>query len=518
MTMSTLTGLSDRQPSVVRQPVAWAWIAAPLLAVFAVHLAVLGRYGIGWDELYYVACADHLDWGYVDHPPLIAFVTAVTRFLFGDALPTLRLPSLLAGLLAAFVTGLLARELGARRFGQFFATMCVAIAPASLVIDHLLSMNAFDHLFWALAILIVARILGRSEPRLWPLFGLVVGIGLLNKYSIGFFCIALALGLLMTSARRHLVDRRFWLGAGIGGLLFLPHVLWELRHGWPSLEFMHNVTAYKNLPLSPWEFFRGTAAQMNLGALPVWAFGLGYLLFSRQGRPFRALGWVYPILLVVFQTTHAKPYYLAPAYITLFAAGALMFERATSDHAWLRTPATVLIIIPTLVHSPEFVPLLNEPQLVAYQAWLGDQPKPDERGAVPTTLPIYFATMHGFEDVVRVVARIYHSLPEAERTRTAIYASGYGNAGAVDYFGPRYGLPRAISGHNSYWLWGPRAYTGDIVIVIDAARSDLEQVFATVGPAETVDSAYAQRKTLVFLCRGLKQPLRTLWPQVRTYQ
>jgi hypothetical protein len=144
-------------------PIAWSWMAAPLLAVFAMHLAVLGRYGIGWDELYYVACADHLDWGYVDHPPFIAFVTAVTRFLLGDSLPALRLPSLLAGLVAAFVTGFIAREFGAGRFGQFLATTCVALAPASLVIDHLLSMNAFDHLFWALAILIVARILRRTS-------------------------------------------------------------------------------------------------------------------------------------------------------------------------------------------------------------------------------------------------------------------------------------------------------------------------------------------------------------------
>lgn len=500
-----------------RLPVAWAWMGVTLLAVFAVHLAVLGRYGIGWDELYYAACADHLDWGYVDHPPLIAFVTAVARFLLGDSLPALRLPCLLSGLLSAFVTGLAARELGAGRFGQFLAAACIALAPASLVIHHLLSMNAFDHLFWALAILIVARILGRGEPSLWPLFGAVVGIGLLNKYSIGFFCLALGLGLLMTPARRHFADWRFWLGVLIGGLLFMPHVVWELRHGWPTLEFMHNVTAHKNLPLSPWVFFHVSADQMNLLALPVWALGLGCLLFSRNGRRFRALGWIYPALLVVFQVMHGKPYYLSPAYFALFAAGAFAFERVTSDRSWLRAAATALIILAVLVRSPMVLPILKEPQLVAYQAWLGVQPRPDEKGAAPTKLPIYFATMHGFQDLVGTVARIYRSLPETERVRTTIYASGYGYAGAVDYFGRRYGLPRAICGHNSYWLWGPRDYTGEIVIVIGANRQDLEEVFAKVGPGETVDSPYAQWETTVFLCRGLKKPLRTFWPIVRTY-
>jgi hypothetical protein len=346
----------------------------------------------------------------------------------------------------------------------------------------------------------------------------VVGIGLLNKYSIGFLCMALGLGLLVTPARRQLADWRFWLGASIGGLLFAPHVLWELRQGWPSLEFMRNVTTHKNLPLSPWAFFRGSAEQMNLLALPVCALGLGYLLFSRSGRRFRALGWIYPALLVVFQVNHGKPYYLAPAYLALFAAGAFVLEGMTSDRPWLRVPTTSLMLLPVLVHSPMLLPLLKEPQLVAYQAWLGAQPKPDERGATPTELPVYFATMHGFEDLVRVVARIYHSVPEGERAHTAIFASGYGTAGAVDYFGRRYGLPRAISGHNSYWLWGPRDYTGETVIVIDAARRDLELVFAAVGPGETVSSPYAQREFTVFLCRGLKQPLRTFWPQVRTYQ
>ncbi len=499
-------------------PVAWVWITAPLLAVFVVHLAVLGRYGIGWDELYYVACGDHLDWGYVDHPPFIAVITAVTRFLLGSSLPALRFPSLVAGLLAAFVTGLIARELGARRFGQSLATACVALAPASLVIDHLLSMNAFDHLFWALAILLVARILARDEPRLWPLFGVVVGIGLLNKYSVGFLCLALGLAVLVTPARRHLADRRFWFGAAIGGLLFAPHVLWEVRHAWPSLEFMHNVTVHKNLPLSPWAFFSRSAVQVSVLALPVWALGLHYLLFSEGGRRFRALGWIFPVLLVVFQVSHGKPYYLVPAYFPLFAAGALVFERATSDRRWARIPSVALIFLPALIQSPMFIPLLKEPQLVAYQSWLGVQPQPDERGAAPTELPVYFATQHGFEDLVRVVARVYHSLPEAERPYTAIYASGYGTAGAIDYFGPVYGLPRAISGHNSYWLWGPRDYTGEIVIAIDADRRDLEQVFSSVGPGETVDSAYAQRAITVFLCRGLKQPLRSLWPRIRTYQ
>ncbi len=482
------------------------------------HLVVLGRYGIGWDELYYVACADHLDWGYVDHPPLIAAIVAATRSVLGDSLPALRFPALLAGLASALVTGLLARELGAGRFGQLLACLCVALAPACAANHHILSMNPFDHLFWTLALLLAARILGRDDRRLWPVFGLVVGLGLLNKYSIGFLCAAFGLGLLLTPARRHLLDRRFWLGAAIALVIVLPHVLWQARHGWPTLEFMRNVSTQKNLPLSMLEFSRASVHMMNALTVPIWAAGLGFLLLSHRARPYRALAFVYPVLLVVFQASHGKPYYLTPAYFVLFAAGAMAWEQVAGGRRWAKAAVASLVIVPFLITSPLLIPLLHEEALIRYQAWLGLQPKAEERGHAPTRLQIYFAAMHGFEDRVRAVARAYLSVPEGERGKVAIYGEGYGNAAAVDYFGRRYGLPKAIGGHNSYWLWGPRGYTGEIVITIGSAQRDLESLFEEVRLVQVVDSPYAQdRDVAVHLCRRMRVPMSVLWPRVRVY-
>ena len=499
-------------------PIAWAWLLIPLGAVLILHLAVLGRYGIGWDELYYVACADHLDWGYVDHPPLVAAIVAAARSVLGDSLPALRFPGLVAGLTSALVAGLIARELGAGRFGQLLACLCVTLAPGCAAIRHTLSMNPFDHLFWTLALLLTARILGRGEPRLWPLFGLVVGIGILNKYSIGFFCAALGLGLLLTPARRHLADRRFWLGAAIAVVIVLPHVAWQMRHDWASLEFMRNVSTRKNLPLSLLEFWRASVVMMNPLTVPIWAAGLGFLLLSRRGRPYRALGFVYPVLLVVFQANHGKPYYLVPTYFSLFAAGACFAESRAGGRPWARAALVSIVVVPFLIACPLFLPVLHEEALVRYQARLGLLPRAEERGHAPTQLPVIFASMLGFEDRVRAVARVYRALPEGERAATAIFGAGYGNAAAVDYFGPRYGLPKAIGGHNSYWLWGPRGYTGEVVITIGAAQCDLEGVFEEVRLVEVVNSPYAQdRDVAVHLCRRMKLPMSVLWPRVRVY-
>jgi len=502
-----------------RQPIAWAWIAAPLLLTLVVHLLVLNRYGIGWDELYLVACADHLDWGYVDHPPLIAGVTFLTRLVLGDALWALRLPCVLAGLTAALITGLTAREFGATRFGQMLAAICVALAPAFLLLRHVLSINSFDLLFWSLAILIVVRIFGRNQPGLWPLFGIVLGLGLLNKYSIGFFCAVLVLGMVLTSARRHVLDRRFWLGAFIATAFFLPHLAWEQRYGWPTLEFMRNAAFSKNLPLSLVDFTKSSVGMMNLFTIPVWLAGLGWLLFHPGGRPYRALGFVLPVLLLVFWANNGKPYYLGAAYLVVFPAGAFVADRLLRARRWAQVALMILVVLPVIVVSPILLPILTQKQLISYARTMGMEFPAEEVGAEATQLPIVFAAMHGYEDVVRAVARAYRALPEADRRVVSIYGQGYGYSAAVDYFGRRYGLPKAIGGHNTYWIWGPGRGTGKVMIIINGETSPLQEIFEKVDLVEVVNSPYAQYRDLnIHVCRGLKEPLVNLWPRVRYYR
>ena len=224
------------------------------LLTILIHFLTNGGYGYFRDELYYMACGEHLAWGYVDQPPFVALMAFVTRHLLGDSLFALRFFPAICGGLIVLLTGLMVRELGGGRYAQGLAAVAVIVAPVYLAIDNFFSMNCFDEVFWALAGYIVIRILKEGDPKLWILFGLVAGIGLMNKYSIGFLGLGVVVGLVLTPARRHLFSKWLWLGGAIAFVIFLPHILWEIHNGFPTLEFIHNATAMKNLPQTPLQF------------------------------------------------------------------------------------------------------------------------------------------------------------------------------------------------------------------------------------------------------------------------
>jgi 4-amino-4-deoxy-L-arabinose transferase-like glycosyltransferase len=267
-------------------PIVPALALGNALLHLAVILAGIGSYGYFRDELYYVACGERLAWGYVDHPPLVALVARLATELFGTSPLALRILPILAGSGVVLMTGLLARELGGGRFAQGLAALCVVIAPAYLFTFHILSMNAFDVLLWALGAWVLARImrlLRTGDRRLWLAFGLIAGLGLLNKWSFLFFGFGVFAGLLLTPARRQLLTPWPWLGGALAGLLALPHVLWQIAHGWPTLEFIANATADKNVALAPGAFLAEQVMQVHPLTLPVWLGGLVFCLAARAG-------------------------------------------------------------------------------------------------------------------------------------------------------------------------------------------------------------------------------------------
>jgi hypothetical protein len=496
-------------------------LLALALIAFLAQLLTSTRYGYFRDEFYYFACGEHLDWGYVDQPPLVALMAFLVRHTLGESLPAIRFLPALCNAVVVFMAGLVARQLGGGRFAQVLASLAALIAPVILSVNHIFSMNGFDHVFWVALVYLVIKILHEDRPQLWLLFGLVAGVGMMNKYSVGFLGMGLVVGLLLTPARQYLMSKWLWLGGATAFLVFLPHILWQVEHGFPTREFIRNATLHKNMALSPLAFFADSILQVHPITLPLWLAGLYFFFRSPAGRMFRVLGWCYVSVLVLLLGTNGKPYYLAPAYYMLFAAGAVQAETFLRARAWnwLKPAAVTGLLGGGIALLPYSLPVLPVESFIRYEDFLGIHPGSGERGPRGKLFQQY-ADMHGWENQVATVAKVYHSLTPEEKARTIIFCDNYGEAGAIDFLGKRYGLPGASSGHNSYWFWGPGNWDATTVIAVGSDREDLERDFEAVQEAAVVVSEFArpfETNLPVYVARKPRLPLRELWPRAKKF-
>jgi 4-amino-4-deoxy-L-arabinose transferase-like glycosyltransferase len=489
---------------------AWKIIVALAAIKFALAFYASGFYHYFRDELYFIACGRHLDWGYVDHPPLVALYARFGE-LFGGSLRGFRLLATVAGTVRIILTGVLAARLGGGRVAQALACSAVLLAPVYLAIDSILSMNAVEHVLWLACLLVMVEIANGASERWWLLFGALAGIGLQNKHSMAFLGFAIVVGLLFTPLRRSFARPWIWLGGGIALLIFLPNILWQVQHDFATLELLRNVKdTGKNVVLAPGPFMLQQAMMLGPFSAPLWIGGLVFLLMSRK---YRVLGIVYVTLIVVFIRLEAKDYYLAPVYPALFAAGAVWFS--TRRLLWI--PACVLVMVGGLVAIPLALPILSPPRYLALQRSLGIKPQAAEVSHT-SEMPQIFADQFGWEEMVAGVARYYHSLPEAERKNTAIYCGNYGEAGAIDFYGPEYGLPRAISGHQNYFLWGTHGASGESVILVgDDPDAEMWESLV-VATRSHHPYAMPEENGPIYHGRGLKRPLAEVWPSVKEWR
>ncbi len=512
-------------PSPDHRPTGIApWTLAALFGTLTTifHLATAhDGWGLFRDELYYLANSEHLGFGYVDHPPMIGWLTWSTRHLLGESMIALRtLPALAAGVTVA-VTMSITRELGGGRSAQVLAGVATALAPAYVAIFGFLSMNAFDVMFWAVMAWILVRLLRAREPRWWGAFGLVAGVALLNKISPLYLGFGVVVGLVVTRDWRQLASRWLWIGGAATLLLFAPYLVWQVAHGWPTLQFMANAALHKNVALSPGAFLSEQALMMNPAAVPIAVAGLWFLFASRDGRPYRAIGWAVAVICVVMIATHAKAYYFAPTFPILLAPGSVVVGRLTASPRtrWLRVAVPTVVLVTGALLAPIAKPLLPVESFVAYQQRLGLAPRAMEHHELGR-LPQLFADRLGWPDLAATVAAVYHALPESDRMRACIFGQNYGEAGAVDLYGPRLELPKAISGHNSYHLWGPRDCTGEVLIVIGDHRERLEELFESVELAAVhtcPDCMPYEGNLPIWVCRNLEMSIDDLWPQIASY-
>jgi 4-amino-4-deoxy-L-arabinose transferase-like glycosyltransferase len=498
-------------------PIAGRLLLALAFAKLLFHALIAGQYGWFRDELYYIDAGKHLSGGYVEFPMMVALFANFQRFAFGHSIAALHVLPALAGAAIVVLTGLMARELGGGRTAQGVAALAALMAPAFLGADSLFTMDAFDELWWTLAAYLLIRILATHDPsrtakdrsrldarRLWLLFGLVIGLGLLTKLTILGYGTAVLIGLLLMSAgRAELRTRAPYVAAVLAAAFLIPYIAWQLGHDWATLTFWHNY-GHKEDPAI---FLIQVFLLMLPTAMPLWAAGLWYLLRAPGGAPYRAFGWIFLFLFVVFLLGHAKSYFLVPAFPPLLAAGAVVLERRSQ-----RRPGTPLVSIAVgalvlggIVLAPVVAPVLPARTLAALMS-SPIQPVADRFG-----WPQFTAT----------VAAVYRHLPPSEQGQAIILTGNYGETAALDLLGPPYHLPTAISPHNTYYFWGFDTIPKSVVIATGYEHGDLTPYFRSVRQAAIVpaEDGIQNEETgqPVFVCTGLKMPWSNVWPQLKNF-
>ncbi len=494
------------------------WIIAAVVVIL--ELARAGLYGIHGDEYYYLACGEHLDFGYVDHPPMIALLTRLVAETLGESVFALRLLPALAGGGTVLLAVAIARRLGGQEFAMGLAALSVACSAGLLALFNFLSMNAFDILLITLASYLLIGILREPSPRRWLLFGFVAGVGLQTKMTMLVFGFAAVLGLLLTRRRALLADRWIWLGGALALLIFLPNVIWQAAHDWPTLEFIGEVQSIRNPGHTVPAFLFQLSLALNPLTLPVWLAGLVGLLLRREWRELRPLGVLAVVFLAVYVASNPQVYYVFAIVPLLYAAGAVVLERAVVRWAarWARPLLLAPLVASGVAFAPLVVSLLPVETLITYSKRIGLMERIEMYDRVQ--LPIHFSYRFGWPEMARAVSEVYDALPAAEQERCVILATNYGRTCSLNRLGRAYDLPPAYSGHNSCWFWLPEGEAGEVAISVGYSEAFLTRHYRDVQRVATFTHPYVmawETSSPICICRDPIVPLAEAWPEFRNF-
>jgi 4-amino-4-deoxy-L-arabinose transferase-like glycosyltransferase len=488
-------------------------------ASLVLHSLANAHYGFFRDELYFIVCGDRPDWGYVDQPAIVPLLASWSHAIFGDFLWGFRLLPALVMAAAVALTSEFARAVGGGRFAQWLAGSCMLLGPIFLIQGVLFSTDIFQALTWLGLGWVLVRLEQTGDERWWLAFGAIAGFSLNTKYLIAFYLIALAVGLLATRRRKSLLHPWVYLGALLAGVMVLPNLLWQHSHGWPFIELGKAASSAKNIELSPLAFLLQQILLTGPLTTIAWLCGL----WAGIARPRLAVARVFPIawliLLLVFDTSHGKAYYLSAIYPTLLVFGAVRIEESLGN-AIARAAALACVAVLGVLTAPFTLPILPVDVFVRYQKAIGFMPSAGEYQTLGA-LPQHYADMFGWHEMAEQVAAVYWSLPAQDRARAVFFGNNYGEAAAIDVFGRRLGLPPAISGHNNYYVWGPRGHDGSVIIIIGGSTKHYAELFSSFEIVGQIATPYAmpyETAKPIYVLRDMKMPLQDYWPQVKVYR
>lgn len=482
-------------------------------ALVVLHVSTNGQYGFHRDELATLDDARHLAWGFVAYPPLTPFFGRISLTLFGISVAGARVFPMIAQAVATLCAGWMARELGGRRFAQSAAALAVAIAPISIVAGSLLQYVTFDYLWWTLVGLFALRMLRTEDPRHWVAIGIFVGLGMMTKYTMLFLVTGLLVGLAASAQRRLLATRWLWAGVAIAMAILLPNAIWQIQHQFITWDFLQHIHA-RDIRIGRTAHFFSDQIYINVNMLtaPLCFAGLYFYLRSKRGIAYRAMGWAFLVVLVLFVAGKARGYYMGPAYPMLLAAGAVLFERWTDAakwwSPWIRFGSIALWTATAALTISMVLPIA---------------PIGSHWFEIASKLDGDLVEEIGWPDLTQEVARIYNSLPPERKARTGILAANYGEAGAIDMYGPALGLPAAISGTNSYWLRGYGSNPPNSLIVLGLRREYADAYFTgcvVAGRNQNrfgVKNEESQDHPDIFLCDGMRLSWPEFWKHFRLF-
>ena len=479
------------------------------LATVVIHIITGNRYGFQRDELATLDDARHLAWGYPAYPPVTPFFGRISLILFGTSIVGFRFFAAVAQAVGLLLTGLMARELGGRRGAQLVAA--VAAIPFALGGGALMQYVSFDYICWVLTAYFLVRLLKSEDPRWWAAIGAGIGFGMLSKYTIGFFVLSIVAGVLLTDTRRFLRSKWLWAGVAISLVIFLPNLLWQVQHNLVSLDFLKHIHA-RDIREGRTQHFLPEQLALTFLRFPLAVAGL-YFYFSREGRRFRMLGWMYLITLLLFTIAKGRWYYMGPAYPMLYAAGAVWGEH------WLASmQRTRAMTVRWTVWTALTVDVLFT---IAF--WLPTAPVTSGWWKISNAVQGDYREEMGWPELVQEVAKIRDTLTPEERAHLGIIGTNYGEAGAVNLYGPQYGLPRAISGINSFWQRGYGDPAPQTLIVIGLDQDEVAEDFESCRLAGHTWNRYGVKNEEtedhpdIFVCGPPKQGWPTFWKHFRYY-
>lgn len=488
---------------------------------FAVHLYSAPGYGFFFDELYTIALSRHLAFGYVDLPPLVPALVALSRALLGESLFALRIFPALAGSAALVFVCLITREFGGKTFAVLLSVLGFIAVPLWLSLDSIFCYDAFDQLVLAAFLYVLVRFLRSGNRRLWLLLGLIAGIACLTKMTILFLGPGFLVALLISKYHRDLLTPWPWLGAAICVVIVSPYLLWQFANHWPTLEYWTNYGTFRVYRASLSEYLTNLLVYMGTLLLPLWLVGL-YRIFRRlDGVDYSYLGLLFGLTLALMFMLHASTRMLAELFMPLLAASAVFVEELSARvrwGGWIRAGVVIYLLIAGVLSVLTSLPILpiDRVQAIADTLEPLNPPIKEFRGMTFSTSPILSGRL-GWEELVQDVAEVYHELPQKDRAIAGIYADWYSPAGAIDELGPKYGLPHAVSGVLTYYLWGP-GYSWEVMIIVANRTNILSVFFDRCEPMGVTQRDYVgSTRFYFFVCREPKVPVDTIWSSVKSF-